>query len=96
MTSDRERKISSRIGRCGQAAHDKEEIERLIVADLRTFAGCHRARAVVVAQVVDHSSAATWTVSRFHTGGSDGEACDRALQHIVPLFQRVNDLVQKH
>ena len=74
----------------------KEEIERLIIADLRTFAGCRRACAVVVAPVVDHGSAATWTVLRFHTGGSDGEACDRALQKIVPLFQRVYDLVRKH
>ena len=74
----------------------KEEIERLIIADLHTFAGCGKAYAVVVAPVVDHTSAATWTVLRFHNGGSDGDACDRALQHIVPMFQRIYDLVQKH
>jgi len=74
----------------------KEEIERLIIADLRRLAGCRRARAVTVAPLVDHGSAATWTVVRFHTGGSDGEACDRALQHIVPIFQRIYDLMLKH
>ena len=74
----------------------KEQIERLIIADLRSFPACRRARAVVVAPVVDHGTAATWTVLRFHTGGSDSEACDRALQHIVPLFKRVYDLVRKH
>jgi hypothetical protein len=74
----------------------KEEIERLIIADLRTFPDCDKACGVIVAPIADHASAATWTVLRFHTGGSDGEACDRALQHIVPLFQRTYDLVRKH
>jgi hypothetical protein len=74
----------------------KEEIERLIVADLHTFPDCSKAFGVVVAPVVDYVSAATWTVVRFHSGGSDGEACDRALQHIVPRFQRIYDLVRKH
>ena len=74
----------------------KEEIERLIIADLHTFPDCGKALGVVVAPVVDYVSAATWTVVRFHNGGSDGEACDRALQHIVPLFQRIYDLVRKH
>jgi hypothetical protein len=68
----------------------KEEIERLIIADLHTFPDCGKAFGVVVAPVVDYVSV------RFHNGGSDGEACDRALQHIVPLFQRIYDLVRKH
>jgi hypothetical protein len=74
----------------------KEAIERLILADMRSFPDCGKASAVIVVPIVDHASAATWTVSRLHTGGSDGEACDRALQHIVPLFQRIYDLVRKH
>jgi hypothetical protein len=74
----------------------KEEIERLVIADLRSFPDCRKAFAVIVAPIVDPDSAATWTVSRLHNGGSDGEACDRALQHIVPLFQRSYDLVRKH
>lgn len=74
----------------------KEEIERLIVADLHTFPDCDKAFGVLVAPIVDHASTATWTVARFHTGGSDGDACDRALRHIVPLFQRIYDLVRKH
>lgn len=74
----------------------KEEIERLIIADLHGFPDCDKAGAVVVVPIADHASAATWTVLRYHTGGSDDEACDRALQHIVPLFQRNYDLVLKH
>ncbi len=73
----------------------KEEIERLIVAELRTF-DCESVLGVVVVPIVDHADAATWTVSCFNVGNSDGEACDRALQHIVPRFQRFYDLVQKH
>jgi hypothetical protein len=74
----------------------KEEIERLIIADLQGFPGCERALAVVVVPVFDNGTAATWTVCRFDAGRSDGEACDRALQHIVPHFQRAYDLVSKH
>ena len=74
----------------------KEEIERLLIADLRTFPNCGRAVRVIVVAIADHADAASWTVSCFDHGRSDGEACDRALQHIVPRFQRVYDLVRKH
>ena len=73
----------------------KGEIERLIVAELHTF-DIGDVLGVVVVPIVDHADAATWTVSCFKVGKSDGEACDRALQHIVPRFQRAYDLVQKH
>ena len=71
----------------------KDEIERLIIAELRTF-HC-RVLGVVVIPTIDGIDG-TWTVSCFKVGDSDGEACDRALQRIVPRFQRVYDLVQKH
>jgi hypothetical protein len=74
----------------------KDEIQRLIMAELRTFADCETACGVVVVPVVDDSGGATWTVSCFHRGGSDAYACDRALQRIVPHYQRLCDLVQKH
>ena len=74
----------------------KDEIQRLIVAELRTFADCESALGIVVTPIVDYADAATWTVSCFHRGESDGYACDRALQRIVPHFQQLYDLVQKH
>ena len=74
----------------------KDEIQRLIVAELRTFTDCENALGIVVIPIADGADAATWTVSCFHRGGSDGYACDRALQRIVPQFQQVYDLVQKH
>jgi len=73
----------------------KAEIERLIIAELREF-DCARVSGVVVIPIVEHPVTATWTVSCFNPGRSDGMACERALQHIVPRFQRVYDLVQKH
>ena len=51
---------------------------------------------IVVVAIEDYTSAARWTVSCFHPGKADGEACDRALQHIVPRFQRAYDMVSKH
>jgi len=74
----------------------KEEIERLLIAELQTFPDCEEALDIVVVPVDDHAHTATWTVSRFNHGKSDAEACDRALQHIVPCFQRVYDMVRKH
>jgi hypothetical protein len=74
----------------------KDEIQRLIIAELRTCAECDRAWGIVVVPVVDDMSIATWTVSRFHRGQSNAYACDRALQRIVPHYQRLYDLAQKH
>ena len=81
---------------CEKQPRTKEEIQRLVIAELRTFADCDSALAIVVIPIVDDADAPTWTVSRFHRGGSDGYACDRALQYIVPHFQQLYDLVQKH
>ena len=74
----------------------KEQIERLLIAELQTFPHCERALQILVIPVIDRDSTITWTVSRFKCGGSGGEACDRALQHIVPRFQRAYDMVCKH
>jgi len=74
----------------------KEEIEKLLLAEMQTFEGCEQALAVVILPIVDHDGAATWTVSCFNHGKSDGEACDCALQCIVPRFQWAYDLVRKH
>ena len=74
----------------------KEEIERLIVAEMQSFADCENALGVVVVPILDHAHVATWTVSCFNPGKSDAEACDGALQLIVPRFQRAYDIVQRH
>ena len=74
----------------------KEQIEQLIVGDLHGFPGCEKALAVIVVPVLLHGAAVSWTVSCFNPGPSDGDACDRALQHIVPHFQRAYDLFSRH
>ena len=74
----------------------KEDIERLLIAELQTYPNCRQALQIVVIPIEDHTNPATWTVSCFNHGKSDGRACDRALQYIVPLFQRAYDMVSKH
>ncbi len=79
-----------------KSAKTKEELQRLIVAELQTFADCEQAMGIMVVSVDDCPGARTWTVSRFNAGKSDGDACYQALQHIVPRFQKAYELVQKH
>jgi hypothetical protein len=74
----------------------KEEIERLIVTEMHTFPDCEKALGVIVVPIADCCHTATWTVSRFNPGKSDGEACDCALQLIVPRFQQAYDIVRVH
>jgi len=74
----------------------KNEIQDMVIAELRRFADCEEASGVVVVGLDDEISGATWTVSRFNRGESDAYACDRALQVIVPHYQRLYDLKQKH
>lgn len=74
----------------------KDEIQRLIIAELRTCEECENAWGIIVVPVLDDLGIATWTVSRFHRGQSDAYACDRALQRIVPHYQRLYDLAQIH
>jgi len=74
----------------------KDEIQRLIIAELRTCAECENAWGIIVVPVVDDLGIATWTVSRFHRGQSDAYACDRALQRIVPDYLRPYKRAQVH
>jgi hypothetical protein len=72
------------------------EIQNLLIAELRRFAHCEEAWGVVVVGLDAEINGATWTVSRFNRGASDAHACDRALQLIVPHYQQLYDLKQKH
>jgi hypothetical protein len=74
----------------------KEEIEQLLVAEVRTFATCENVSEVVVVRVTDPGEAATWTVSCFKADPADGAACERALQEIVPRFQQLYDMSRLH
>ena len=87
---------SAYIFKMNKLSITREEIERLLVVNLQTFPNCERALRVVVVPIEDYTNAATWTVQKFNCGSSDGDACDRALQHIVPRFQRVYNLVRMH
>jgi hypothetical protein len=73
----------------------KNEIEMLVVAELRDCQDCETAWDVVVI-AVEGDDDANWTVSQFNRGESSAYACDLALQRIVPHYQRLYQLVQKH
>jgi hypothetical protein len=73
----------------------KNEIEMLIVAELRDYQDCETAWGVVVI-TVEGDDDANWTVLQFNRGESSAYACDQALQRIVPHYQRLYQLVQKH
>jgi hypothetical protein len=87
----RPRNIEIQVGKLPKT---QSEIERLLLTELQASPDCEAARNVAVV-ASDHCTA-TWTVSAFHPGRSDGMACGLALQHIVPRLQRVYDLVRKH
>lgn len=73
----------------------KNEIEMLIVAELRDCQDCETAWGVVVI-AVEGDDDANWTVLQFNRGESSAYACDQALQRIVPHYQGLYQLVQKH
>jgi hypothetical protein len=73
----------------------KNEIEMLIVAELRDCQDCETAWGVVVI-AVEGDDDANWTVTQFNRGESSVYACDQALLRIVPHYQRLYQLVQKH
>jgi hypothetical protein len=73
----------------------QNEIEMLIVAELRDCQDCETAWGVVVI-AVEGDDDANWTVLQFNRGESSAYACDQALQRIVPHYQRLYQLVQKH
>jgi hypothetical protein len=79
-----------------KSSKTKDEIQDMVTAELRRFAGCEEAWGVVVVGLDAEISGATWTVSCFNLGESNAHACDRALQVIVPHYQRLYDLEQKH
>ena len=74
----------------------KNEIQDLVTAALRRFPGCEEAGGMVVVGLDSESTGATWTVSRFNRAESDADACDRNLPVIVPKYQRLYDLKEKH
>jgi hypothetical protein len=74
----------------------KDEIQDLVTLELRRFPDCEEAWNVVVVGLDAEIKGVTWTVSRFNSGESDAYACDRALQVIVPHYQQLYDLTEKH
>jgi len=88
--------IADREVRVNKAPKSKDEIEALIIAELREYEDCETAWGVEVIAVEVEDDIANWTVVCFNRGEACAYACDRALQRIVPHYQHLYQLVQKH
>ena len=73
----------------------REAIARLVMAELHS-GDCKSVSEVVVVPTDDLDDATTWTVSGIQARESDADAYVRALGVIIPHFQRLYALVQKH
>jgi hypothetical protein len=71
---------------------NREELEAILLGFLRSRANCAEAAKVVVDPVETPLNGANWTVTAFDPGRASAEACDRAMQLIVPLVQEHFDL----
>jgi hypothetical protein len=74
----------------------RAEIERLLLAELRTDEACAGAAAVSVMAWDQDGDNINWTVDSYDIGSASRWACQSALDQIVPRFQSFYELVQKH
>ena len=65
-----------------------EEIEALLLEELRKVEHCEGARSVIIRTFVDGS----WAIAFFNAGRSDPDTCQRALWDIEPRLQEQYDL----
>jgi hypothetical protein len=71
---------------------NREELEAILLGFLRSRANCGEALKVVVERVNTPLNGANWTVTAFDPGSASADACDHAMQLIVPLVQEHFDL----
>ena len=74
----------------------RAEIERLVLAELKSEQGCEGAIGIVVTGGQFVSEGPNWTVAAFNAGSSCDYECERALMSIVSRLQGFYELVQKH
>lgn len=71
---------------------DRTELEAILLGFLRSRPNCAEARKVLVEPVAAPLNGANWTVTAFDPGAASAEACEGAMQVIVPLVQEHFDL----
>ena len=80
-----------------KAPKSRSEIERLVLAELRTSGGCEGAAGICIVGCEDmRRESPNWTVAAFDAGSANDYACERALMSIVSRLQGFYELVQKH
>ena len=71
---------------------NRVELEAILLGFLRARPNCAQAAKVVVEPAEAPLNSANWTVTAFDPGASPAQACDGAMQIIVPLVQEHFDL----
>jgi hypothetical protein len=92
------RTIESGAGATGMARVSKSqtEIETILLGFLRSSPGCSEARNVSIELLDSRENGANWTVSAVDHGPAPVQACEDAIDRIVPLVQGHFDLKVGH
>jgi len=80
-----------------RAPKSRSEIERLVLAELKSEQGCEGATGIIIAgwDAIDRDGP-NWSVAAFNAGTACDYDCERALLSIVSRLQGFYELVQKH
>ena len=77
-----------------KALKSHQEIEALVLSELRQAEGCEGAAGVSVYPLADERVEATWSVAAFDPGTSGIDRCQNVLAEIEMRLQRLYDLAQ--
>lgn len=73
---------------------NRAELEAILLGFLRSRPDCAEALKVVVEPTEAPLNGANWTVTAYDPGPASAEACEGAMQRIVPLVQEHFDLAE--
>lgn len=84
-----------------KAPKSRDELERLVLAELQGCGGCEDAAGISVTGCDSYCDGRfeigpNWTVAAFNSGAASDYECERALMNIVSRLQGFYKLVQKH
>lgn len=71
---------------------NRAELEAILLGFLRSRPNCAEALKVVIEPVETPLNGANWTVTAFDPGPASADACEDAMQLLVPLVQEHFDL----
>jgi hypothetical protein len=70
----------------------REQLEALVLADLRAVPGCEAVSHVTVVAYDNYRVPTTWEVASFSAGQSNPEDCERVLADIIKRLQERFDV----